>query len=47
MSKTIIPGGWVKIEIGDDSSENHALGELTAGFVPKTKKAHIAVSLSR
>lgn len=37
MSKTIIPDGWVKIEIGDDHtitlspSENRALGELTAG----------------
>jgi hypothetical protein len=37
MSKTIIPDGWVKIEIGDDyaislsPSESRALGELTAG----------------
>ncbi|TWH64007.1 hypothetical protein LX59_02831 [Azomonas agilis] len=37
MTKTIIPGGWVKIEIGDDyaislsPAESRALGELTAG----------------
>ncbi|TWH63879.1 putative AbiEi antitoxin of type IV toxin-antitoxin system [Azomonas agilis] len=37
ISKTIIPGGWVKLEIGDDHvitlspAESRALGELTAG----------------
>lgn len=37
VTKTLIPGGWVKIEIGDDHiltltpAENRALGELMAG----------------
>ena len=37
ITKTIIPGGWVKLEVGDDyaitlsPSENRALGELMAG----------------
>ena len=37
ITKTLIPGGWVKLEIGDDHvmtltpAENRALGELMAG----------------
>ena len=37
VTKMLIPGGWVKIEIGDDHiltltpAENRALGELMAG----------------
>lgn len=37
ITKTLIPGGWVKVEIGDDHiltltpAENRALGELMAG----------------
>ncbi|WAB91982.1 hypothetical protein OSS47_28355 [Pseudomonas citronellolis] len=37
VTKTLIPGGWVKIEIGDDHiltltpAENRALGELMSG----------------